>query len=417
MSEPRVSVILSTWNRGRHILPTVHSVLGQEFGDFELLVVGDHCTDDTEAQLGPLLSDRVRWLNLPERGGSQSFPNNAGIAAARGDYIAYIGHDDIWSPDHLQRLVEVLDAPSQPEFGVSGCVFHTPPGTGIYQITGFIEAGAPLRDFCPPSSFMHRKAAVPALGGWRPPAEITSPVDQDLLIRARDAGYSFMPTDRLTVHKFAAGHRYLSYLDHDSSEQAAMLALLAAPGVDARAASWVDLSRARGQFMKMPLMAFAGQAKGNVAAVTAKQKGSRMAPPTPLGAPVTIDQTTEPRGLDWREMVKGQPGWRWSGPNPRPRVLIPYSGPPDALLVADIMHPDPDVLRGIRFVVRGREIVPTVVLRGDSPAGTVARASFTLPLVDQHTVLEIVQPGDHAGNTGDFRGIALGRIWLRPLGA
>ena len=49
MTAPLISVVMATWGRGRHILPSIRSALGQSFRDFELLVVGDACTDETEA--------------------------------------------------------------------------------------------------------------------------------------------------------------------------------------------------------------------------------------------------------------------------------------------------------------------------------------------------------------------------------
>src|SRR5687768_14136466 len=129
---------MATFGRGRHILPSVKSVLAQTEGDYELIVVGDHCTDETEAVLAPFLADKVRWLNLPTRGGGQSFPNNAGIQIARGKFIAYLGHDDIWDPEHLallkRRFVE-----KGADFAISGGALHTPPGVDLPMVTGLFE--------------------------------------------------------------------------------------------------------------------------------------------------------------------------------------------------------------------------------------------------------------------------------------
>ena len=106
MGDPvAISVVMATYDRGRHILPSVRAVLAQADAEFELLIVGDHCTDDTAELVAPFLSERVRWLNLPARTGNQSGPNTAGIAAARGRYIAYCGHDDIWAPGHVSALL------------------------------------------------------------------------------------------------------------------------------------------------------------------------------------------------------------------------------------------------------------------------------------------------------------------------
>ena len=107
---PLYSVVLATYNRGRHIIPTIASVLRQTLADYELLVIGDGCTDDTEATVRSFGDERVIWRNLPQRSGSQSAPNNAGGALARGRYIAYLGHDDLWAPDHLESLGRCLAA-------------------------------------------------------------------------------------------------------------------------------------------------------------------------------------------------------------------------------------------------------------------------------------------------------------------
>ena len=123
MSEaPFFSIVLSTYGRGRHIGPTIVSLLGQSCADFELIVVGDGCDDETEATVRSFPQERIAWRNLPHNTGSQSFPNNEGISAARGAWIAYVGHDDIWAPDHLEALAATIAADPAVDFVVSGCV-------------------------------------------------------------------------------------------------------------------------------------------------------------------------------------------------------------------------------------------------------------------------------------------------------
>mgnify|MGYP003477863702 CR=1 FL=1 len=88
---PRVSVIIATYNRSDVLRCAIRSVLAQSFGDFELLVVGDGCTDDSAAVVAGFADERVRWDNLEQNAGSQSAPNNRGLALARGRYVAFTG--------------------------------------------------------------------------------------------------------------------------------------------------------------------------------------------------------------------------------------------------------------------------------------------------------------------------------------
>ncbi len=106
---PYFTVIMATYGRGQHITPSIQSVLSQDFQDFELIVVGDHCQDDTEQAIAAVASPRLSWMNLKSRCASQSGPNNAGITASAGDVIAYIGHDDIWEASHLGDLAALLN--------------------------------------------------------------------------------------------------------------------------------------------------------------------------------------------------------------------------------------------------------------------------------------------------------------------
>src|SRR5438046_5361757 len=80
---PRVTVIIATYNRSNVLPYSIGSVLRQSFHDFELLVVGDGCTDDSESVVAAMGDPRVRWISLPANTGHQSGPNNEGLHQAR----------------------------------------------------------------------------------------------------------------------------------------------------------------------------------------------------------------------------------------------------------------------------------------------------------------------------------------------
>jgi glycosyltransferase involved in cell wall biosynthesis len=249
-ASPYFSVVLSTYARGEHIVPTIESVLRQSYADFELIVVGDGCKDETAEIVARYKSRGVCWHNLDTNSGSQSAPNNFGIAQATGDWIAYVGHDDIWAPDHLEKLRDLILTTGDVDFAVSGCIYYGPKDTELYYVTGMFDwESAPLNHFFPPTSLAHRKAVIDRIGGWRDPRAIAAPVDCDFLLRAAHAGLHFMSTMRVTVHKFAAGHRYLCALKPSSDEQ--WTALDDTKIRDESLASKIQKSRQQGHFMIM----------------------------------------------------------------------------------------------------------------------------------------------------------------------
>src|SRR6266540_368634 len=107
---PRVTVLIPTYNWSSVLRYALRSALSQTFTDFEVVVVGDGCTDDSESVVASAGDARVRWINLPGNTGHQSGPNNEGLRQARGEIIAYLGHDDLWLPHHLAVLVDAIDA-------------------------------------------------------------------------------------------------------------------------------------------------------------------------------------------------------------------------------------------------------------------------------------------------------------------
>ena len=216
---PRVTVVMATYNWSTVLPYSIGSILRQTSTDFELLVVGDGCTDDSEEVVAAIGDTRVRWINLPANSGHQSAPNNEGLRQARGAIIAYLGHDDLWLPHHLQASVETLEQKGADlAFGIMARIGADRKG---------IEATVmrPHRgDWGPPSSWAHQRKMTTDLGGWRDYRDLRIAPEADLLHRAAVAGYRFAFTSRLSGIKFPAAERRDVYKLRPCHEQAEWLA-------------------------------------------------------------------------------------------------------------------------------------------------------------------------------------------------
>ena len=96
-------------------------MLAQTWKNLEILVVGDHCTDDTGERIAALGDPRIRFVNLPERGvyPAEPFarwcvagaaPMNHALEILRGEWIAPLDDDDEFAPDHVERMLDACRA-------------------------------------------------------------------------------------------------------------------------------------------------------------------------------------------------------------------------------------------------------------------------------------------------------------------
>jgi len=102
-----VSVVIPTHNRARMLAEAIKSVLDQTRPADEILVVDINSTDDTESVL-ETFRDVVTVLSVDRDGPSPA--RNRGIAASRGDYVAFLDDDDLWHPEKLKVQMEFLEA-------------------------------------------------------------------------------------------------------------------------------------------------------------------------------------------------------------------------------------------------------------------------------------------------------------------
>ena len=104
---PTVSVVIPTFNRSASVRRAIASVLTQTFQDFEVIVVDDGSTDDTEASVNGIADRRVRLVRHDSRRGG-SVARNTGIRAGSAPFVAFLDSDDEWLPMKLERQLEVF---------------------------------------------------------------------------------------------------------------------------------------------------------------------------------------------------------------------------------------------------------------------------------------------------------------------
>jgi glycosyltransferase involved in cell wall biosynthesis len=104
--QPLVSVIIPTYNRRGLIAQSIFSVLNQTYQNVELIIADDGSTDGTD-ELIRSISSSIHYLWQPHAGVAAA--RNRGLAAARGELIAFQDSDDLWHPEKLARQVDFLE--------------------------------------------------------------------------------------------------------------------------------------------------------------------------------------------------------------------------------------------------------------------------------------------------------------------
>ncbi len=153
-SSPRFSILIPTHNQPRLLTLAIESVLLQTFTDFEILIVADGCADDTADRVRAIGDPRIRLFDLPKALGFGYANRNVALKDARGELIAFLAHDDLYAPHHLETMSRVFADPevhwaySRPITVESDGAYH--PSSFNLNIPGSLE------------SFLKREACIPA---------------------------------------------------------------------------------------------------------------------------------------------------------------------------------------------------------------------------------------------------------------
>ncbi len=131
--KPYFTVVIPTYNRAGFIADTLQSVFAQTYSSFEVLVVDDGSTDETEAVVGSLNDRRLHYWKKEnaERGAARNY----GIQRAKGQYITFLDSDDLFYAHHLQTAYDFIQNNNYPEIFHLGYEMKTADGQVLSRVT------------------------------------------------------------------------------------------------------------------------------------------------------------------------------------------------------------------------------------------------------------------------------------------
>ncbi|GAC1359642.1 MAG: hypothetical protein NVSMB42_19010 [Herpetosiphon sp.] len=121
---PRVSVLMPTYRHADFIRRALASLRAQSFEQWELIIVDDGSPDCTAALVQEYLHDQRIVYHRLDRNRGVGVALNTAVGLAKGEYLAYLPSDDLWYPDHLNRLVTLLDQQPETYLAYGGLVWN-----------------------------------------------------------------------------------------------------------------------------------------------------------------------------------------------------------------------------------------------------------------------------------------------------
>lgn len=194
MSRPLASIIMPVRNGERFLPQAIESVLGQSYRPIEIILVDGRSTDGTAAIARSYAE--VRYLQQAH--GRVGAAYNLGIAASSGDFLAFLSHDDLWTPDKLSIQIDYLERHPGTLYTVAHAEFFLEPGCSAPP--GFrrelLECARPAPVM---ETLVARREAFRRVGMLDP--RLSSAEDVDWFARARDLGIPMAVIARVLLRK------------------------------------------------------------------------------------------------------------------------------------------------------------------------------------------------------------------------
>jgi glycosyltransferase involved in cell wall biosynthesis len=191
MDKPKISVIMTTYERPKLLKRAVKSVLNQTFEDWELIIIDDYSKDRTQriCERFAKKDGRIRYIRRDSNFGQHTRPKNEATRAARADLIAYLDDDNTYRRDHLQVLWKYLKD-NDVVYGDRWLIDETGRGKDAKGISMNFKPQALYQfNYIDTSDVLIRKEAIESVGGWD--ESLPKFADWNLWTRMAKAGLKF----------------------------------------------------------------------------------------------------------------------------------------------------------------------------------------------------------------------------------
>jgi glycosyltransferase involved in cell wall biosynthesis len=205
MSSPLVSICIPAYKAERYLAETLESVRAQTFSDWEVIVTEDGSKDRTEEIVRHFAGSVKQTVVYDPQAVNQGLPatRNTGISKARGECIALLDSDDVWTPEHLQQLVQKYRETNADLVHAGSLLFDSDTGRELEvrapspaDVTEFPISLYVGRYIIQPSSVMLTRELWKRVGGFNPKFRYVE--DREMWLRCARAGGRFAYTGGIT---------------------------------------------------------------------------------------------------------------------------------------------------------------------------------------------------------------------------
>lgn len=216
---PRVSVLITTYNRPKLLETAIESVLKQTYRDFEIIVLDDNSDDEEQKQVllkywnNPKVIILKSNISKEERKLTTRYCTmiNEGLKIAKGEFISYLCDDDYFAPEKIAKMVNYLDQHQDHHivYGAQRTIYLNEQGDqrdeSYRQANQVYDSAACNVDH---SSVIHRRTLYEQLGGWPDGPENWTSGDAAYWRVLNGAGYLFYPIDEILDIRVEHGGNY-----------------------------------------------------------------------------------------------------------------------------------------------------------------------------------------------------------------